>query len=93
MVLDKLTLIVYNKHRCNAINKSTKNVHKSTMVIGMETKIKLANQSYYKIKQSAGSSDIADYGVDLMINCCGEAVIRSEWAHGRIGRRNDFYLL
>ena len=59
----------------------------------MENKLKLANQSYYKIRNENKSSDIADYTVDLMINCCGEAVIRSEWAHGKIGRRNDFYLL
>ena len=59
----------------------------------MENKIKLANQSYYKICHSAKGSDIADYSVDLMINCCGEAVMRSEWVHGKIGCRNDFYLM
>ena len=59
----------------------------------METKNKVANQSYYKIKYSARESDVADHSVDLMVNCCGEAVIRAEWAHGRVGRRNDFYLL
>ena len=59
----------------------------------MENQIKVANQSYYKIKLSAPESDVADYGVDLMVNCCGEAVMRTSWAHGRICRRNDFYLL
>ena len=59
----------------------------------METKSKVANQSYYKIRLNAHESDIADYGVDLMVNCCGEAVMRSEWIHGRVGRRNDYYLL
>ena len=59
----------------------------------METKNKVANQSYYKIKFGARESDVADYSVDLMVNCCGEAVMRAEWAHGRVGRRNDFYLL
>ena len=59
----------------------------------MENQIKVANQSYYKIKLSALESDVADYGVDLMVNCCGEAVMRTSWAHGRICRRNDFYLL
>lgn len=59
----------------------------------METKNKVANQSYYKIKLDPGGSDVADYDVDLMVNCCGEAVMRIPWAHGRIGRRNDFYLI
>jgi AraC-like DNA-binding protein len=59
----------------------------------METKNKVANQSYYKIKLDPRGSDVADYDVDLMVNCCGEAVMRIPWAHGRIGRRNDFYLI
>lgn len=59
----------------------------------METRNKVANQSYYKIKLGAKGSDVADYDVDLMVNCCGEAVMRAEWSHGRVGRRNDFYLL
>jgi AraC-like DNA-binding protein len=59
----------------------------------VETKNKVANQSYYKIKLDPGGSDVADYDVDLMVNCCGEAVMRIPWAHGRIGRRNDFYLI
>lgn len=59
----------------------------------MEIKNKVANQSYYKIKLDPRGSDVADYGVDLMVNCCGEAVMRVPWSHGRIGRRNDFYLL
>ena len=59
----------------------------------MENKNKIANQSYYKIKLNARESDVADYGEDLIVNCCGEAVMRTEWSHGRIGRRNDFYLL
>ena len=74
--------------------KSTKNVHKSTNCgEAMEIKNKVANQSYYKIKRNASQSDVADYGVDLMVNCCGEAVMREAWAHGRVGKRNDFYLL
>jgi AraC-like DNA-binding protein len=59
----------------------------------VETKNKVANQSYYKIKLDPRGSDVADYDVDLMVNCCGEAVMRIPWAHGRIGRRNDFYLI
>lgn len=59
----------------------------------MEIQNKVANQSYYKIRRSAPESDVADYGVDLMVNCCGEAVMRAPWAHGRISKRNDFYLL
>ena len=81
----------------NAINKSTENVHKSTIFnevrTDMEAVKKVANQSYYKIKRSAKQSDVADYSVDLMVNCCGEAVMREDWAHGRVGRRNDYYLL
>lgn len=59
----------------------------------METKNKVANQSYYKIKLDPRGSDVADYDADLTVNCCGEAVMRIPWAHGRIGRRNDFYLI
>ena len=59
----------------------------------MEIRNKVANQSYYKIKVGARESNLADYSVDLMVNCCGEAVMRTEWAHGKISRRNDFYLL
>ena len=59
----------------------------------MERKNKVANQSYYKLKIDARGSNVADYDVDLMINCCGEAVMRDVWAHGKEGQRNDFYLL
>ena len=59
----------------------------------METKNKVANQSYYKINRVVNGGNVADYGVDLMVNCCGEAVMRTEWTHGKIIKRNDFYLL
>ncbi len=62
----------------------------------MENKHGMANQSYYRLISDGGISpmnDRRDDSVELQVNCCGEVVMRHEWAHNKRSVRRDFYLL
>lgn len=59
----------------------------------MERKNERVNQSYYRINGNPKRSDVANYDVDLMVNCCGESLLRSGWRCQGVRRRNDFYLI
>lgn len=58
----------------------------------MESRRKMANQSYYRIS-GAAESNCSDESVGLAVNCCGECVLRSEWGHRVPTVRRDYYLL
>ena len=59
----------------------------------MERKNEIVNQSYFRMFEDPISSDIADYDMDLRVNCCGLGVLRKEWQCQKIKSRNDFYLI
>ena len=59
----------------------------------MERKKEIGNQSYFRINCDPTTSDIADYSVDLTVNCCGEALLRRGWRCRAVRTRKDFYLI
>ena len=59
----------------------------------MERTGKMANQTYYKLNSPSKNNNIVDLSSDIIVNCCGETVIRNEWRHCKLGQRRDYYLL
>ena len=58
----------------------------------MENRHNMANQSYYRFTDS-NSNNVENLDVEVQVNCAGEAVLRSEWAHKQTSRRKDYYLI
>ena len=62
----------------------------------MENRQGMANQSYYRLtdpEYSPTENDIRVESEPLVVNCCGETVVRQAWSHAAKRRRQDFYLI
>ena len=62
----------------------------------MENRQGMANQSYYRLNYTDHTAMENDLRVDsepLVVNCCGETVVRQAWSHSARRRRQDFYLI
>ncbi len=61
----------------------------------MENKHGMANQSYYRLRGGEVNTENnrCDESRGLIVNCCGETIIRQPWAHQSMKHRRDYYLL
>ena len=62
----------------------------------MENRQGMANQSYYRLtypEYSPTENDMRVESEPLVVNCCGETVVRQAWSHAAKRRRQDFYLI
>ena len=61
----------------------------------MENRHGMANQSYYRLLGGAAdaNNDRCDESSRLVVNCCGETVMRQPWRHQSTRLRRDYYLL
>ena len=61
----------------------------------MENRHGMANQSYYRLRGGEVNvdNDRCDESERLIVNCCGETVMRQPWRHQSTRLRRDYYLL